>query len=647
MNSHELLNELFENINGREDLPINPEKYVEKINDLINENQFYKLPFPIFLRIIKNVDYSSADNSYELLKTIFLKANLEYGKNAIFLLSSINFFKKKIEEFNSIFSLLTNSPKFINEFKHIMSYFIKNDDSEKTKQQILQNYQKETEQNEINEEIAAEVDTTDINLNNKENSETTEINGKEKEINQEVKTKIVKEEKAQTEEKENKSKFTISQEKPNIDTSIQQIQNKEEKSQKNAQCLNLIQVQNINENIPNEKESFISIIGDDSKETPKTHSKVDLISIGIDLGSNPTKIEKDDEDNETEQNEEKIVKDEDQISLNNEPFSKTMKELRISLQNKEVPVAAESIFYINNENKQNKVGFLIEIPIKDEQQSSICGLLTDKQAFNDDEISIGYSFTLTPILYPSKNYKITLTGNRFCFRDNFLGVTFIHLPNIEEYFEILKIETDRSYKSIFIINNHESYQKLSYNHVNLNLIWGFELYYSSSNPNISDMSFPLLSNEEKVIGIHKSTGDKGNSIGIHIKEIIYAIQVLYTNKNENPFNLRSSKTSLKTLSKEELQQLAKYGFAKVWNGDGSLFKTRSKMDVSSLWYYRTNHAWYWTPRNPDSIGMKPNWSQIGENIPIVVIGGKYDNMPPVPDNVERIKWLAQSKFQFL
>lgn len=75
------------------------------------------------------------------------------------------------------------------------------------------------------------------------------------------------------------------------------------------------------------------------------------------------------------------------------------------------------------------------------------------------------------------------------------------------------------------------------------------------------------------------------------------------------------------------------------------------INITTLWFYRTNFAWFWTPTEPKSYVLSDlgdcNWSFIDPNFEIKAIGGKYDQKPPALRNINLISWLAGTGLRFI
>ena len=69
--------------------------------------------------------------------------------------------------------------------------------------------------------------------------------------------------------------------------------------------------------------------------------------------------------------------------------------------------------------------------------------------------------------------------------------------------------------------------------------------------------------------------------------------------------------------------------------------------VTPIWFYRTKHAWYWTPTKPQINEInKVNWMIIFPDNSLKVIGGEWDGIEPAGNNIEIIRWLETTKLKY-
>ena len=105
----------------------------------------------------------------------------------------------------------------------------------------------------------------------------------------------------------------------------------------------------------------------------------------------------------------------------------------------------------------------------------------------------------------------------------------------------------------------------------------------------------------------------------------------------------------KKLSLIESHILEKEGLKSTDNPD--VFISPGSLGITPLWFFRTQYAWYWTPKEPKKFNLdemkKVNWSLIQSNFPIKAIGGLWNGMAPANRNVILIQFLINSGLRFL
>ena len=106
----------------------------------------------------------------------------------------------------------------------------------------------------------------------------------------------------------------------------------------------------------------------------------------------------------------------------------------------------------------------------------------------------------------------------------------------------------------------------------------------------------------------------------------------------------------KNLSNEDLFKLQNIGLLETENPN--IFISPGTDDgITPLWFYRTQYAWFWTPKEPQNYNIeeikKCNWSLIQSNRPITAIGGRYNNIMPALRNIKLIKTLIKYGMSYL
>ena len=237
--------------------------------------------------------------------------------------------------------------------------------------------------------------------------------------------------------------------------------------------------------------------------------------------------------------------------------------------------------------------------------------------------------------------------------DPFLDIVFIELKNSEFnnlYFLELQKEGEIS-KNIIIIQNPIK-KKIFSVKGEIKKRWGFDLQFTTIK-NFDCYCLPLISSNQKVVGIHKKNKNDKNkyNIAINSQEAIKAIKIMYecyiTDKSafiekENIFIQKE----VKLLTDIEIDELEEGGLKET--NSPNIFISPASIFVTPLWFYRSNHAWYWTPNKPvnddESI---PNWIIIYPGCSLKVIGGTWDGVEPAERNIKLIHWLEATSFKYL
>jgi hypothetical protein len=148
--------------------------------------------------------------------------------------------------------------------------------------------------------------------------------------------------------------------------------------------------------------------------------------------------------------------------------------------------------------------------------------------------------------------------------------------------------------------------------------------------------------EGRAVGVHKERDrGKGCNTATQMHYILLALQ--------NTLGSQRSTQAAKTLCKLELEELDNHGLKATANP--YVFISPASAWITALWFYRTNHAWYWTPTRPDAFEIEDlkmcNWSVIWGGEPDQAIGGYWDKCPPAPRNRSLIAWISSTAFRFL
>ena len=309
------------------------------------------------------------------------------------------------------------------------------------------------------------------------------------------------------------------------------------------------------------------------------------------------------------------------------------------------------INYNMPKNKNKELGFLVKIPIAN-KSSYITGLLTK---FHVDE----------PILDNIKEINIFNNGNLmlnldseyleniFIFSDEFLNISFIELKNCD--FDFIDVfdgdKIDKIPDTINLIKYSKEINACNNVYGNSVEKWGVFLIYHEiddlfyMNYKSTSTTSGLIIND-KLFGIYKQNIFK-NEIATNIDVICKAIELNYSERN----NIKNSvyffkKVRQHILNEEEINELKQIGF-ELTEIPNILISPPAFM-TTPIWFYRTKHAWYWTPTRPEKDNInRSNWMIISPKNSVKVIGGIYNGQKPAPKNIDLIHFLEASKLKYL
>ena len=306
------------------------------------------------------------------------------------------------------------------------------------------------------------------------------------------------------------------------------------------------------------------------------------------------------------------------------------------------------INYNMPKNKNKELGFLVKIPIAN-KSSFITGLLTK---FYFDESILGYIKEIN--IFNNGNLMLNLDSeyleNIFIFSDEFLNISFIELKNCDfDYIDVF--DGDKIPDTINLIKYSKEIN--AYNNAYGNSLekWGVFLIYHELD-DILYMNYKSTSTtsgliiNDKLFGIYKQNIFK-NEIATNIDVICKAIELNYNERN----NIKNSvyffkKVRQHILNEEEIDELKKIGF-ELTDIPNILISPPAFM-TTPIWFYRTKHAWYWTPTRPEKDNInRSNWMIISPKNSVKVIGGIYNGQEPAPKNIDLIRTLEATKFKYL
>ena len=314
---------------------------------------------------------------------------------------------------------------------------------------------------------------------------------------------------------------------------------------------------------------------------------------------------------------------------------------------------SKSICKITSHNGKS-TGFLVSLPINMGDRY-LYGLLTTNLIFSENWMNPDESLNIYfPHLKQSFNYMIP--KNAFLFTCPFLDISFIEIPlGIFKNVEYLRVcEEPLLDQKLYYLKESEE-NNISFIEGNITEFYGTNICYKidekikdNPSPGLPIISLSKFSLGD-VIGVsNDSSFDYNNEIKMatHLNIIIESIKSLVKNNIKRPLETLSP---AKELIYSESLLLNKIGLEKTENP--FVFISPASFMVTPLWFYRTQYAWFWTPKKPENFSLKEikkcNWSIIKSNKPIIAIGGIYDNNAPALRNINLIKYLIDSGLKFL
>lgn len=308
---------------------------------------------------------------------------------------------------------------------------------------------------------------------------------------------------------------------------------------------------------------------------------------------------------------------------------------------------------ISSNNKQS-YGFLVSLPINMGDRY-LFGLLTSNNILPEEKLKVDSKFNIH-FIESNQAYDYIITEDSFVFTCPFLDISFVEIPlgSFDNVEYLRAWDEPQIQQKCYFINKSDS-SELKFIEGNITEFYGYDIIYKIHDKNI-DFIFngtPLISLSKfslgDVIGINKGFFNNLNNekiSAVHINIIINSIKSLVSRNIQKPLITLSP---AKNLSKSELDYLEKIGLQSTNNQN--IFISPAFFIITPLWFYRTQYAWFWTPTRPINYNMeeikKCNWSLIKSNMPIIAIGGIYNNRPPAQKNIKLIKTLINSGLKFL
>lgn len=292
-------------------------------------------------------------------------------------------------------------------------------------------------------------------------------------------------------------------------------------------------------------------------------------------------------------------------------------------------------------------GFFATIPVI-KNNLRMCGLITTNHILSMNELLQGRALS---IIFDSnkKKKEIKLDDKRFRFTCPLIDISFIEITPDELDKTVIFLELNESKTKTnenVYITHHSSSGEFSFSQGIIKEIWGFEINHSVS-IDLEYSGAPLMNKDGTVIGVQKSC--LNNEICSKATEIYCLITALNNFVKNEISSFALTIGNSKKLSLDEIKELNEHGLQST-DSPFVFISPRSK-NVTPLWFYRSNFAWFWTPMEPKSFSLSDikecNWSLIDMNLEIKAIGGKYDQVSPALRNVNLISWLAKTGLGFI
>ena len=302
------------------------------------------------------------------------------------------------------------------------------------------------------------------------------------------------------------------------------------------------------------------------------------------------------------------------------------------------------IEYISNNKRIKGTGFLIELPIPN-SNDPMKGVMTNNHIL-DHKILLKNQITLN---FDLENKSFDLKPkNHFIFSDPFLDITFIQLKDeeLEELgIDCLEIHEEKAITTGAFIVQYPNGKNLSIAQGKIKSRWGFNLFHVVSTEHGSSGGPLALINNNKIIGVHKcGMKELKCNAATNIQTIVEALRVIYNSNITN--KLAIIKRARTPLTNEEINELKDHGL--IETNSPYIFISPKSKGITPLWFYRTNHAWYWTPTEP-KLGdiYTSNWLIIYPGGSLEVVGGYWHGQEPAQRNIVLIHWLESTGLKYL
>lgn len=295
-------------------------------------------------------------------------------------------------------------------------------------------------------------------------------------------------------------------------------------------------------------------------------------------------------------------------------------------------------------------GFFVVFRIHENQ--ILHGLMTNNHVLDESMLEDEKNVQL--LLHNHETITVQLRGVGIRFTCPLLDVTFIELKEADVqtmvHHGVIFLKVCSSYQctpkgtAIAVMQYPQNHPSLVFAQGNVCSLWGTCILHDVSTNSGSSGSGIVSTCSGEVVAIHRARRpDMKVNVGVRAPVAIQAIDKVIN------VNIAHHKPA-KDLNHRELQELKMLGLHPTKNK--FLFISPSSLFVTPLWFFRTNHAWYWTPTRPDSYDeieqvRRCNWLEIGVGKSKSVIGGYWEGQTPASRNIVLIDKLAATGFKYL
>ena len=295
-------------------------------------------------------------------------------------------------------------------------------------------------------------------------------------------------------------------------------------------------------------------------------------------------------------------------------------------------------------------GFFVVFRIHNNQV--LYGVMTNNHVLDKNRLNVEQNVQLR--LHNDETITVQFRGAGIRFTCPLLDVTFIELKDADVQtmdhhgVQFLNVsgssQCTRPGTEMAIMQYPQNHSTLAFAQGNVCSLWGTCILHDVSTHNGSSGSGIVSLRSGEVVAIHRARRAKMKvNVGVRASVAIEAIKKVVN------VDIAHHKPA-KDLNYSELQELKMLGLLPTENK--FLFISSSSFFVTPLWFYRTNHTWYWTPTRPDSYDemeqlRRCNWLDIGVDKSKHVIGGYWDGQTPAPRNIVLIDKLAATGFKYL